>query len=215
LVLAVAPHARGQVLDKCQAAKIKAAGKKTYDKAKCRATALTKGLAIDPLCLSKAEDKFVKAITKADTLGSCSGTATDLEAAVDQCVDSYAAVVSAPVTTTTTTTTVIGTTSTTLACADLCVHDADCCSGFFCSSGLCREIVPCGSATYWQCGGTCPVGQSCYPVVDLSLATSQGSCRCAYTGLPCGGGGADCGSGNACAQFPYAGSPSCGIANAF
>jgi hypothetical protein len=125
------------VLDKCQAAKIKAMGKKTFDKAKCRAKALQKGVALDPLCLTKAEDKFTQAIAKADALGSCSGAATDLEAAVDQCVNGYAAVVGAPATTTTvigTTTTVTptSTTSTTLACGAggaACNANSDCCSG--------------------------------------------------------------------------------------
>src|SRR4029450_14059294 len=76
LILALAPQVtRGQVIDKCQAAKIKAAGKKTFDKAKCRAKALQKGIAIDLDCLTKAEEKFTKAIAKDDTLGTCSGPA--------------------------------------------------------------------------------------------------------------------------------------------
>ena len=160
LVLALCPHARGQVLDKCQAAKIKAAGKKTYDKAKCRAKALQKGVAIDPLCLTKAEDKFGQAITKADTLGSCSGTATDLEAAVDQAVNAYATLVNAPVTSTTTTTTISPTTTSTLS-------------------------IPCGSATYPQCGGECPAGQSCYPVRDPLPGEEATSCSCGPTGVAC------------------------------
>ena len=116
LILALAPHgARGQVVDQCQAAKIKAAGTKTFDEARCRAKALASGAAIHPGCLTRAEDRFVRAMAKADLLGSCSGTASDVAAAVDQCVDTYAAVVSVPVTTTTvtslaTTTTAVSTT---------------------------------------------------------------------------------------------------------
>ena len=70
LLLSLTPQARGQVLDKCQAAKIKAAGKATYATAKCHATALKDGTSLDPLCLTKAEAKFAKAMATADTLGS-------------------------------------------------------------------------------------------------------------------------------------------------
>ena len=217
-VLALAPQARGQVVDKCQAAKIKAAGKKTYDKAKCRAKALQKGLPLDSACLTKAEDKFGQAVTKADTLGLCSGTTTDLEAAVDQAVDTYATIVSTPVTTTTviatTTTTAIGsTTTTTLACranGTSCASNSSCCSGL-CSGGVCQggatttttvtsststtlSTTPCGSTTYFQCGGTCPAGQTCYPFRDVD---GQTSCGCAATGVPCADSSSLC-TGGAC-----------------
>jgi hypothetical protein len=169
LILVLVPHvAWGQVVDKCQAAKIKAAGKKTLDKAKCHAKALQKGVAVDPLCLTKAEDKFAKAITKADTLGPCSGTATDLEAAVDQCVDTYAAVVSTPVTTTT----VMGTSTTT------------------------STTLPfCGLPLYPSCGGMCSAGESCYAVRDIY--TGYTDCLCQPTGTPCCGGAA-CSPGQIC-----------------
>ena len=148
LVLALAPQvSTGQVVDKCQAAKIKAAGKKTYDKAKCRQKALTKGVAIDPLCLTKAEDKFAQAITKADTLGSCSGTATELEAAVDQCVAAYVALLTQATTTTTVADTTTTTTTTMPGCAangSACGTNADCCSNscvFAGGAGSCQNTT--------------------------------------------------------------------------
>ena len=73
---------------KCAAAKMKAVGKKTYDKAKCHQKALLKGTAVDPACLAKAETKFTAAIAKADGQGTCSDTASALEALVDACVES-------------------------------------------------------------------------------------------------------------------------------
>src|SRR5262245_60224651 len=121
LALALVPQVtRGQVVDKCQAGKIKAAGKKTSDKAKCRATALKKGIAIDPLCLTKAEDKFVQSMAKADALGPCPGTPIDVEAAVDQCVTDYVALLTAS----TTTTTMPGCSGD----GGPCGADSDCCS---------------------------------------------------------------------------------------
>ena len=89
LVIAVglAPNAYGATDDqKCAAKKIKAAGKKVFDKARCHQKATLKGTAVDQACLDKAEDKFNLQIAKADVIGTCGGTAAGMEAHVDVCV---------------------------------------------------------------------------------------------------------------------------------
>jgi len=89
LVIAVglAPIAHGATDDqKCAAKKIKAAGKKVFDKARCHQKATLNGTTVDQACLDKAEDKFILQIAKADVLGTCAGTAAGIEADVDACV---------------------------------------------------------------------------------------------------------------------------------
>jgi hypothetical protein len=72
----------------CSASKRKAAGKKGNAKLKCVAKAAKENSPVDPTCMTKAEDKFDLAFTKADDKGGC--TATDdtatIEALVDVCV---------------------------------------------------------------------------------------------------------------------------------
>ncbi len=53
-------------LAKCQATKMKAAGKNAYFKAKCQQKAFLKDLPVDPACIGKADDKLVADIQKAD-----------------------------------------------------------------------------------------------------------------------------------------------------
>lgn len=76
--------------EKCAAAKNRAALAKTTAKAKCYRKALLNGVAVNPDCLSKAEQKFTKAIGKAEATGGCTSTgdAAAIEAAVDSCVSS-------------------------------------------------------------------------------------------------------------------------------
>ena len=117
---------------KCAAAKIKAAGKKVYAKARCYQRAILAETSVEPECLAKMEDKFTAAVGKAELLGPCPGTANDLEAIVDDCVEALTAAIA---TTTTSTTTTTPTTTTTLttnvvtccetssACAVLSVSD--------------------------------------------------------------------------------------------
>jgi hypothetical protein len=54
-------------------------------------------------------------------------------------------------------------------------------------------LPPCGGP-YPTCGGTCPPGQSCYPVAGAS----QGICVCATTDVPCFTNGQFCSGGFAC-----------------
>jgi len=93
LALGVSAHGAADPVAKCQALKMKAAGKKTFDKAKCYQKALLKAVAVDPDCLTKAETKFTAAVAKADAAGTCSGDAPSLELAVDTAVAGYLAAV--------------------------------------------------------------------------------------------------------------------------
>jgi hypothetical protein len=89
LIVALVSPGHAQAANRCQAAKIKATGKKVSDKARCGEKALRSGTAIAPSCLAKAEGKFTGAVAKADTLGLCAGAAIDLEAAVDQTMANF------------------------------------------------------------------------------------------------------------------------------
>jgi len=107
VILAGIPVAGG--LEKCAAAKIKAAGKTAGGKVKCYSKATGKGkhcsvstttlciddadcpsgetcvptLTVDPACLQKASDALAAAFTKADSKGACDGTAASTEASID------------------------------------------------------------------------------------------------------------------------------------
>src|SRR5262245_24812131 len=85
--LAIAPvaFAGPTPAQKCSASKVKATSKKAASKLKCHEKAISKGMAVDPLCLTKAEDKFADAFAKAEDKGGCGtmGDAGDLELVVD------------------------------------------------------------------------------------------------------------------------------------
>ena len=82
----------------CAASKLGATGKKASGKLACQAKATNKGTTVDPLCLGKAEDKFAKAFTKADSKGGCAnaGDASTVEALVDTFVGDVVAVLAPP-----------------------------------------------------------------------------------------------------------------------
>jgi cysteine-rich repeat protein len=61
---------------KCAASKLKVIGKDYGSKFKCYSKAVKKGLAVDPLCLSKAETKTTESFAKAIAKGGC---ATDAD----------------------------------------------------------------------------------------------------------------------------------------
>ena len=99
----------------CAAAKLRAAGKKASSKLKCEAKATSKGTAVDPLCLGKAETKFGGKWGKAEAQGGCATTndQATIEAKVDAFVlDVTAELPAVPTTTTTVTTTTTTTVST-------------------------------------------------------------------------------------------------------
>jgi cysteine-rich repeat protein len=86
-------HAGANPALKCAATKIQQAGTKAAAKLKCHAKAVGKGLAVDPLCLGKAEDKFDQAYTKVEDKGGCTtqGDAPAMEARVDTLVSQVVA----------------------------------------------------------------------------------------------------------------------------
>src|SRR5262249_45450048 len=75
---------------KCAATKMNAVGKKTKAKMLCHRKAALTGAGVSPSCLSTAEATFTTAISRADTFGTCTGTATGLETLVDDCVTNLA-----------------------------------------------------------------------------------------------------------------------------
>ena len=83
------PATQDKAAVKCAASKIKAAGSKAEDKIKCHSTSFGKGQAIDPSCLTKANNKFANAFLKAEAKGGCSttGDAATIEGIVDGMVD--------------------------------------------------------------------------------------------------------------------------------
>jgi hypothetical protein len=70
---------------KCTSREIGAAGKKAATKAMCWAKATSKGVAVDPKCLSGAEGKFSATYPKAQAKGDCAKTTTagTIETTVD------------------------------------------------------------------------------------------------------------------------------------
>ena len=104
---------------RCVAAKIRAVGKAVFDKAKCHQRAVAAGTAVDPACLAKAETRLAAAVSKADVLGPCAGTAAEFAGDVVQCVASFV----------TTTTPTSSTTSTTIAAGvESCCYGATMCT---------------------------------------------------------------------------------------
>jgi phosphatidylinositol-3-phosphatase len=109
-----------RTLSKCDSKKVAAIGKKAFGKLKCHAKAVSKGLGVDPGCLTTAEGKFGLAIGKALALPDCSNAsaAAALETIVDEFVDQVIGDLGTGTTTTTTTppsttTTIITMTTTT------------------------------------------------------------------------------------------------------
>ena len=83
---------------KCSGSKIKATSKKASAKLKCHEKAILKGVAVDPECLAKAEDKFTDAFAKAEAKGGCltTGDTGSIEALVDSFVDDSVAALNPP-----------------------------------------------------------------------------------------------------------------------
>lgn len=73
---------------KCSFAKQKATAKKAAAKLACYAKASKKAVAVDAVCLGKAEEKFATAFSKAEAAGGCEseGDANSIEAYVDTAV---------------------------------------------------------------------------------------------------------------------------------
>ena len=73
----------------CAVAKQKAAAKNISDEVKCNGTALKKGEAVDPACLTKADDKLDSSFGKAEDKGGCllEGDAAAAKSSNDATVD--------------------------------------------------------------------------------------------------------------------------------
>ena len=132
---------------RCAAAKMKAAGKKVYGKAKCHQRALLADAPVDAACVAKVESKFAAAIASADLLGLCPGTAAGLETDVDACVASLVAGVA-------TTTPTASTTSTTLAATvEVCCQGTSFCTQIMAATpGDCSAL---GTAVAGPAGSAC------------------------------------------------------------
>lgn len=96
VVAAIVPpagYAAGTPAQRCAAAKLKATGKKAAARLKCWEKAIGAGIPVDPLCLTKAEDKFELAFTKAEEKGGCStvGDAPAIQTTVVAFVDDVVA----------------------------------------------------------------------------------------------------------------------------
>jgi len=88
---------------KCAAAKRKATAKKIAAKLGCQAQAVLRNVAVDPLCVAKAESVFAKAFQRAESKGGCvGGDATTVEGIADACVADVVAQLPGAGTTTTT-----------------------------------------------------------------------------------------------------------------
>ena len=142
-------HASQTPAQKCAVAKSKAAAKKIEAKLKCQQRAVQEGTAVDSACLTTAETKFNQAIARAEAPGGCavSGDGATIEAAVDSCVDSVAALTT-------------GTAPPTTGCCSFppqssnvpfpgCTMDLALCAqlGGTVMSGVCRNDGTCGTAT--------------------------------------------------------------------
>src|SRR5690349_15277420 len=113
----LATHLHAAPADKCAAAKLKAASKKTTAKLKCQQKAIAKSRTVNPGCLSRAEARFATDFAKAEVKGGCAttGDADRIEATVDAFVSVLVeGLTGTPGTTTTTTTTTRPPTSPTI-----------------------------------------------------------------------------------------------------
>ena len=161
---------------KCAVAKSKAAAKKIEAKLKCQQRAVQEGTAVDPACLTTAETKFNQAIAGAEAPGGCavSGDRATIEAAVDPCVDSVAALTT-------------GTAPPTTGCCSFpapssnvpfggCTMNLALCtqlSGTM-MSGVCRNDGTCGTATGpGECRNFMP--KECF-VLDAPATFTQTAC---------------------------------------
>src|SRR2546430_13338138 len=76
--------AAATAVQKCAAAKLRAAGREIAAKMGCYANARKAAAGVDSTCLGKAQGRADMAISKAQ--GGCRGTAAAIDAAVDTCV---------------------------------------------------------------------------------------------------------------------------------
>lgn len=153
---------------KCAALKMKAAGKKALAKLKCHARATLQGVAVDPLCLTNAEQKFSDTFARAESNWACA-TVGD-EAAIEAQVDAFVASVVAQLPTQPfPTATPIPTATATPVCSP----------GQTLCGGLCKNLNTdpdnCGN-----CGTVCPLGPNVATAICSGGACYMGSCSVGY-----------------------------------
>jgi hypothetical protein len=204
LGLATPAHATTSNAVTCQTKKLAAVAKLYSGAQKCVALSLIHALPPNP-CLQTIGSKFDAAFVKADTVGPCSGTASDIRPSVEAQALEVASLIGYPTTTTTstttTTTTPMGCPSGDVLCGSTCVDLANdpnncglcgnhCVGGFARLSGVCAGTcatdAQCASGFY--CGGTPPLciaqeatGATCSANDQClsgtcSLATTPGTC---------------------------------------
>jgi hypothetical protein len=157
-------HATTSSAVTCQTKKLAAVAKLYGGAQKCVAQSLIHALPPNP-CLQTIGSKLDAAFVKADTVGPCSGTASDIRPRVEAQALEVASLIGYPTTTTTstttTTTTSMGCPSGDVLCGTACVDLANdpnncglcghhCVGGFACLSGVCA-------------GGTCATDAQCAP----------------------------------------------------
>jgi len=74
-------------IQKCEVAKLKAAGREVRDKMRCHARAKNVGVPVDAICLTNAQTKADATINTAG--GACGGIASDIDAILDSCVSAF------------------------------------------------------------------------------------------------------------------------------
>ena len=151
---AALPDGNGTVPSKCEASRLKAAGKKAKAKLRCYAKAAAKDVPVDAVCLGKAETKFSSAYNKVSGCATDgpSGTA-NIEALIDSAcvnaivtVDKTGRVTAICATTSTTTTTTTSTTTTTAAMLPTCSAPQACHDPCAVGAPQCPSCSPCVAA---------------------------------------------------------------------
>jgi len=178
--------------ERCAAAKLRAAARKTNGKLRCHATGALRGSTADAGCLARVETRYLASWTKIEGRGGCYTTndADAVEARVDEFVDGLVAALPATSTTTVTTSTCPPTT------AFYCAQNGFCPTGgpfppLLCPSGTtcvttgtnsceCQgDPIPCGSipgAGNFCQWGTCPAGLTCKS--DPGSTSCPPACAC-------------------------------------
>ena len=164
------PDGNATTPSKCEAARLKAAGKKAKAKLNCYAKVAKQNLPVDPACLGKAEAKFTAAYNK---VSGCATDGPSGQANTESLVDSACvnAVITADntgrvtgicaTTSTTTTTTTSSTTSTTAVMLPTCDPPQACHDPCALGPAQCPSCSPCVAAV-------------CDPSQDPSCCDPQG-----------------------------------------
>jgi hypothetical protein len=86
-VVVAEPASAATTTQRCEVAKLRAAGKEVRAKMACYAKAKAAVAPVDSTCLTRAQTKADATINAAD--GDCNGTASDIDSAVDGCVSAF------------------------------------------------------------------------------------------------------------------------------